>query len=69
MRSAPARGSCHSPRVFGSWLGYVYVLAGCALVLVLLGGSVLALYALARIRGRGQPRVRVVTVGRARPRD
>lgn len=55
--------------VFGSWFGYVYVLGGCALALSFVGTCVLALYAVAKLRGRGEPRVRVVRVGGTRPRD
>ena len=47
----------------GGFLGYVYVIAGCAVFLGLLAACVLLLYGVARIRGRRDtPRVRVVAV-------
>ncbi|MEC7519033.1 MAG: hypothetical protein VYE22_04160 [Myxococcota bacterium] len=40
----------------GGWIGYIYAIGGCFLVLLLLGGSTLILYAVARARGDGKTR-------------
>ena len=48
----------------GGWIGYVYVFGGCGILLVLLAGSTMFLYTMARLRRRreGTRVVRVVSV-------
>ncbi|MGE0786203.1 MAG: hypothetical protein AB7S26_10975 [Sandaracinaceae bacterium] len=49
----------------GGWLGYVYVFAGCAVVIAILLASTAGLYVYSRTRrGRAtEPRVRVTSLG------
>jgi hypothetical protein len=39
----------------GGWVGYIYVLVGCGVLVGLVGGSTLLLYAMARVRARRSP--------------
>ncbi|HJL17726.1 MAG TPA: hypothetical protein RMH99_18825 [Sandaracinaceae bacterium LLY-WYZ-13_1] len=50
----------------GGWVGYIYVLAGCGTLGVLLAGATLLLYAVAwnRKKRRLEPSVRVTSVTR-----
>ena len=52
----------------GGWTGYVFVFAGCGLVLFIAGIATAILYALTKIRGRG-PQLRVVDVGTSSERQ
>lgn len=52
------------PAMSGGWVGYIYVFFGCGIVLALLGGSTLVLYAWARYVDRrgARPMVRVTSL-------
>ncbi len=44
----------------GGWVGYVFAMFGCGLVVALIAGSTLLLYGYARLKQRTSPDPRVV---------
>jgi hypothetical protein len=54
----------------GGWIGYLYVFAGCGVLLGVVGGSTLLLYLVARVRARRSPEPAVsVSSVSSRPDD
>ena len=58
--SAIARG------MGGSWIGYVFAIAGCGAFAALVAACTVALYAYARVRRARDPAIRVTSVSTPR---
>ncbi|GAB5550076.1 MAG: hypothetical protein RLO52_47670 [Sandaracinaceae bacterium] len=53
----------------GGWIGYIYAIGGCMLLVLLIGGSTMVLYAVARARGDGKTKGHVSSVSRGEGPD
>ncbi|MCC6876708.1 MAG: hypothetical protein IT378_20565 [Sandaracinaceae bacterium] len=50
----------------GSWIGYVFAIAGCGAFAALVAACTVALYAYARVRRARDPAIRVTSVSTPR---
>ena len=48
------------PPMGGGWIGYIYAIGGCMLLVLLIGGSTMVLYAVAR--ARAHPRANILSM-------